>query len=223
MWEVLQEWDQQLLLAINGMHCPRADRLAGLFAGKETWAVMYAAILLVLCRNFNWRGVIAATAAFALLVLVADQLTSTVLRPLFARPRPSRAAALEEIVHLVNGRRGGAFGFPSAHAANTAALTTFLFLFTRRQSIAAFFIAWTVATCYARVYAGVHYPADVAAGVIVGFLSGLTVHAAYRYLRARVPSLAPRRDEGLEGTRVILLAGLLTVAAITLFSLLAPA
>ncbi|MDR2414400.1 MAG: phosphatase PAP2 family protein [Odoribacteraceae bacterium] len=220
MWDLLQEWDKSLFLVINGIHGPYGDHFVGLFAAKMTWGIMYATILFVLCKNFNWRGVLVAALAFVLLIVLSDQLASTLLRPLFARPRPSRAEDLEGLVHLIGGRRGGAFGFPSAHAANTAALATFIILFFRRRSLALFFIAWTLATCHARVYAGVHYPGDVLAGILVGVFSGLTIHAAYRLLVSRLPVLAPRgKITRAPFVPLVPLVGLLTVAVIALYSL----
>jgi membrane-associated phospholipid phosphatase len=55
---------------------------------------------------------------------------------------------------------------PSAHAANNFALAMILFLFYRRSGWVLFPFAAAVA--FSRVYNGVHYPADVLAGAIIG-------------------------------------------------------
>ncbi|MDR1273270.1 MAG: phosphatase PAP2 family protein [Odoribacteraceae bacterium] len=223
MWETLQEWDKTLFLLLNGVHHPYWDYFASIFTGKEAWGLMYASILYVLCKNFDWKTVVLTTLAFALVIVVADQLCSSVLRPCFARPRPSREPGIMEIVHLINGRRGGAFGFPSAHAANTAALATFIILFFRRRWLSAFFIAWTLATCYTRVYVGVHYPGDLLAGIVTGVASGAAVYGIYRLaLRLARPAAARslvERPAGMAHPLLVANIGLLTVLVIGLYSL----
>jgi len=56
--------------------------------------------------------------------------------------------------------------FPSAHAANWFALATVAFLFYRRSGW--FLYPLAAAVALSRVYNGVHYPSDIAAGAILG-------------------------------------------------------
>jgi undecaprenyl-diphosphatase len=55
----------------------------------------------------------------ALTILLADQITASIMKPYFARLRPSREPTLDGLIHLVEGYTGGQFGFASSHAANT--------------------------------------------------------------------------------------------------------
>jgi undecaprenyl-diphosphatase len=219
MWEFLQEWDRSLFVSLNGAHHPYWDYFAGIFTSKETWIIMYASILYVLCKNLEWRMVVLTAIAFALVIVAADQLCSSVLRPYLARPRPSHQPGIMEAVHLINGRRGGAFGFPSAHAANTAALTTFIILFFKRRRLFAFFLFWTLATCYTRIYAGVHYPGDLLAGLVTGTVCGGVVYGIYRL--AIGPVARSRVDRPMPAARVLVIArvGMLTIFIIGLYSL----
>lgn len=56
--------------------------------------------------------------------------------------------------------------FPSDHAMIGGALVVGIFLVNRRLGLAALLAALLL--CFARVYAGVHYPGDVAAGLVIG-------------------------------------------------------
>lgn len=229
MLESLQNIDQTLLLAINGWHSPYWDTFMYLFTNKLVWIPLYVSILYVLARNLNWRMVIFTAVAFGLLITVADQLCSTVLRPVFERSRPSHNPEIADIIHLVNGKRGGRFGFPSCHAANTFALACFIALLFRNKTLSWFFMLWAIVTCYTRAYIGVHYPGDLLFGAAIGFLSGYLVYGLYRHsLRfhclseiLRYPSDRSRveRRRPWRSTNTILIIGLLSVIAFFVVSI----
>lgn len=91
--------------------------------------------------------------------VVAVVLNSQVLSVLFARPRPY-VAHPDALVILT---RSADFSFPSDHAVIAGAFAAGLLLLHRPLgTIAAVFLAFT------RVYAGMHYPADVLAGLLIG-------------------------------------------------------
>lgn len=81
----------------------------------------------------------------------------------------------------MNGNCGGTYGFISSHAANTFALAMFLFLFFRKKInyFGIFIFLWALFVSYSRIYNGVHYPADVAVGAIVGMGIGIAVFKIY--------------------------------------------
>lgn len=86
----------------------------------------------------------------------------------------SLALSPEKIRALKNIRRldgyGGRWSFPSNHAANFAAIASVLTFFYRKRR----YIPWiiVVLVAYSRVYVGRHYPMDVVAGILYGFLIG---------------------------------------------------
>ena len=95
---------------------------------------MYATILYILLRNFHWKVVVCYVAAIALTITFADQMCSSIIRPVVARLRPANPDnPIVDMVYIVNGYRGGSYGFPSCHAANSLGLAMFVvFLFRRR-------------------------------------------------------------------------------------------
>lgn len=64
----------------------------------------------------------------ALVITLADQIASGLCKPFFARFRPTQDPNIMYMVDIVNGYRGGRFGFISSHAANTFAISVFLSL-----------------------------------------------------------------------------------------------
>lgn len=166
----LVEMDTDLLLAINGARAEWADFFMYAFSGKWICVPLYVAILYVIVRNLHWKVAIGCAVAIALTITFADQIGATVIRPLVCRLRPANLEnPVSEFVHIVNGYRGGRYGFPSCHAANTFGLAFFLFYLFRNRALNWFIMIWALLTCYSRSYLGVHYPGDLLAGALLGF------------------------------------------------------
>jgi len=68
--------------------------------------------------------------------------------------------------------------FPSGHAATAFAAATVLTALAPRW--AAGWLVLAAAIAYSRLYVGVHYPLDVAGGVVVGVVTALLLLAAAR-------------------------------------------
>lgn len=132
------------------------------------------------------------------------------------RLRPSNPEnPLSEMVHIVGGYRGGSYGFPSCHAANSFALASFLTLLFANRKLSLFIFAWAVLNSYSRVYLGVHYPGDLLVGAIIGTAAGLAMAFAAGYVADRVdrPHLKPSVNTG-----VVTSVGAFTVAVIAVVS-----
>ena len=187
MIDWLNTIDTQVFLALNGLHAPYFDVFMKLFTGKWIWEPMYAAVLFAVVRNYRWRQTLAVLVCVALAITIADQVCATLIRPEVCRLRPSNPAnPLSEMVHIVGGYRGGSYGFPSCHAANSFALASFLILLFANRKLSLFIFAWAVLNSYSRVYLGVHYPGDLLVGAIIGTAAGLAMAFAAGYVADRV-------------------------------------
>ena len=84
--------------------------------------------------------------------------------------------------------RCGKYGFFSAHAANSIAVTIFV-LNCLKQSVKKYvkpiLIVWVIIFSYSRIYLGVHYPLDTLFGLTFGLLSGLLFKYLYNYFKSR--------------------------------------
>ncbi len=116
---------------------------------------------------------------------------------------------------MSGGYRGGSYGFPSCHAANSFALASFLILLFANRKLSLFIFAWAVLNSYSRVYLGVHYPGDLLVGAIIGTAAGLAMAFAAGYVADRVdrPHLKPSVNTG-----VVTSVGAFTVAVIAVVS-----
>lgn len=203
MFERLIDIDKSWLLSINGAHAPWADTLMWHISQAGTWLPLY--VLLIICLLVKFRGQRSARgirlfpfdfhlplAAIAFIMLAiavggADVICAQLIKPLVARPRPTHDVDISALVHLVNGYRGGAYGFCSNHAANTMACATLIAaIFTHNKPgythayVTLPLMLWVAINCYSRMYLGVHYPLDILAGLMVGVLMALLVWYLFR-------------------------------------------
>lgn len=162
----LQSLDTALFHFVNStLGNPVFDWLMPLLSGGHGAMRWFTIAVVVLFITAMIRGG-ARGRICALLILVAvaagDPLVIGTIKNAVGRPRP--CVALSDVVERLGCSASGSM--PSAHAANWFAAATVLFLFYRRSAWFMYPMAALVA--FSRVYCGVHYPADVTAGAILG-------------------------------------------------------
>lgn len=153
-------------------------QLTALGGGPVLWLlIILAAGYLLAARRYS-------TAAFLVAAVSLGMGLSTLLKGLFERPRP------ELVAHLVQVQTTS---FPSGHAMNSAVvyltLGGLLARAQKRRGVRIYLlsaaIALTVIVGFSRVYLGVHWPSDVAAGWCVGAAWALLCSIVARALQQR--------------------------------------
>ncbi len=152
------------------------DFLMPLITDFDHWRIPVIILLLVVLAR--GRAETRVGLLFAILAVVAaDQISSSVVKPLFDRPRPFHTLA--DVRQLVDAHSSS---FPSSHAANTFAAGVFLAIrFRRLRPI----LLLPAVVAYSRVYVGVHYPFDVLAGSVLGAAIGTAFAGIERAARLR--------------------------------------
>jgi undecaprenyl-diphosphatase len=122
----------------------------------------------------------------ALVLLLVSNSANELVKFWIQRPRPCQAL---EAVRLLVGCTGS-FSFPSSHAANITAQALLFASLYRPLAFPLFLVAALVG--YSRVYVGVHYPADVAGGVLVGLISAAVFIRLAREVEGRLAAADDR-------------------------------
>lgn len=177
--------DAQLLLWLNGLHTPMLDQLMWIVSDKWVWIPFYLLLAGLIVRHAGWRRGTLCLVFIGLAVAATDQTCAAILRPMVHRLRPSTPDnPLSSMIHIVNGYRGGQYGFPSCHAANSFLLAISVSLYLRRRLVWIFMLAWAALVSYSRIYLGVHYPGDILCGMAVGMTYGVLFHVAQSRIAA---------------------------------------
>ena len=185
---LLSEADRIILLAANSLHTPTLDSLMWEISRKWTWVPLYILLSAFVFRKYNTAGGIVCLLIIAAMITATDQTCAGIIRPVVCRLRPSSPDnPLSSLLHLVNDYRGGRFGFPSCHAANTFALALFLSLLFKNRLFTISIISWSLLVSYSRLYLGVHYPSDILGGLLIGSLFAILSHSIMIYSSHLLP------------------------------------
>ncbi len=176
-----ERFDNELFTIINSCHSPAADTLMWWISDQWIWTPLYLLITVAVIRRFGPARGTAVIIATVAVVILTDYTCASVIRPLVSRMRPSNPDnPLSAVVHLVREYRGGPYGFPSCHAANTMAFAVFNSLIFKNRYITVGLITWSLLVAYSRIYMGVHYPADILGGQAVGALIAIGAYMSIR-------------------------------------------
>ncbi|MDG1099098.1 MAG: phosphatase PAP2 family protein [Bacteroidia bacterium] len=143
------------------------DVFMAAMSNKFLWIPLYLLILLFLIKQYgriSWLYIL----TLILAVSSADLISSKLMKPGFERTRPCNIVELNPRLPI---GKSPSYGFVSSHAANHAAVATFVILaFSLRRWKKAAFVIWAVLIAYSRVYLGKHFFFDVFFGALLGLL-----------------------------------------------------
>jgi membrane-associated phospholipid phosphatase len=174
MLKKIIEIDKYLFLKINqGSRNSFFDTVMPFIREPNFWSPLYLFLVVFVFINFGKKafwwllgGIITFT--------YTELISSHILKPLIARPRPCMDSEFSAKVRLLANYCGSNGSFTSSHAANHFGLAMFFFITLKHlaPTYSYLFFVWATLICFAQIYIGVHYPTDVIGGAALGMLIG---------------------------------------------------
>jgi undecaprenyl-diphosphatase len=148
------------------------DNLLPYLRQSEIWLPFYLFLLVFATINFGksgwwWSFAVIMTA------IMSDLVSSSLVKQFIFRYRPCRDPLMSDQVRVLVNYCPTSSSFTSSHACNHFAMAVFIFLTLKQTSKWwGLLFLWAFAISYAQIYVGVHYPLDVACGIILGCIIG---------------------------------------------------
>ena len=174
VWQWLSAWDTVIFLQINTIWInPIFDAVLPIWRNANSWVPLYLFLIVFSVVNFRSRSFFWILGAVFTLVLT-DQISSSLFKPFFERPRPCNDPVLMSHVRLLLDHCSGGYSFTSSHATNHFGFSVYVFVTLRSifHKWSYLFLFWAASVSYAQVYVGVHYPLDILCGALIGATIG---------------------------------------------------
>lgn len=163
--DIVRQFDYSILVMISdhlrgGLSDTVWTVITSLGNGGAIWIVL--AVVLLFFRKTRRAG-----AAMLVALLIGLLIGNVLIKEWVMRPRPFVTHA--DLIALVD--PVDQWSFPSGHTLSSFAAATALCFFHRKSGLLACLVAAMIG--FSRLYACVHYPTDVLAGMLIGILCGL--------------------------------------------------
>lgn len=157
----------------NGMQNPVFDAIMPPLSNAGGFVTLLGlCILAIILLKYFKKDEYLEIAKICLIALILSGIIAASLKLFFHQPRPF--TVLSNVRQLTVPSELNSF--PSGHTSSTLAVVTVLVWKMRENKLlVCLLVAFALIISFSRIYVGVHYPHDVAAGAIIGIVSGVVV------------------------------------------------
>lgn len=183
----LNAFDQDLTLVINSWSSPWTDGFWMMMSDKTFWIPTYIICAFFLFKRLGWKKALIVLASCGVAFALCDQF-SNIVKHAVVRLRPSYSSRMLRDGLNILEKRGGFYGFFSAHAANAFATVMCLIIGFRNdkshtyKAFRFWAIVWAALVSVSRIFVGKHYLGDVLVGTVIGITIGSLVAMAARQI-----------------------------------------
>jgi undecaprenyl-diphosphatase len=226
MFDKIIPYEKNLFLAINGAHTNLLDNMLWLFSSMSIWILPALFLILNIIYKKSWKQWLPVLLGIVLVFILCDQLSSHIIKPLVARPRPTHYPEIMEHVRTLFGYTGGQYGFISGHATNSFGFAMFTALLFRNRLFTITIFIWAFIVAYSRIYLGVHFISDIVGGVIAGITMGFLVYKGYIYITSKIQVNAISQynieysDKQIDTMTIFIILYILSFAALSKYIIL---
>lgn len=141
MLEKILPYEENLFFLINSSHNSFFDHAMWVSSNTKTWIPLALFLIISIIYNRDWKQWLPVLTSIILVFVFCDQFSSGLIKPFFARPRPTHYPGIMEHVRTLHGYCGGKYGFISGHATNAFgfAMLTALFFRNRLYTVIIFY------------------------------------------------------------------------------------
>lgn len=165
--------DKELLVYLNSLGAETWDQFWITVTNQFNWTPWFLMLFFLIYKAYGWKKALVLILTSALLVTFSDQFVN-LIKDYFARLRPNNDPEINSIIRIL--KKPGSFSFVSGHSTTSFAVTTFMILTLKQFYKYPFLLLiWPIIFAYSRVYLGVHFPADI----FIGMLLGITIGYAF--------------------------------------------
>lgn len=191
MFDALEKLDQDLFLYLNGIHADWLDFPMVLATTPLFWLPVYVLLFYMIFKKFKTvKAITFVILGLLVTIACADLVSTRVFKKQVKRYRPSHHSVIGPQTHVLPNLkgeiyRGGKYGFVSGHSANFFGIAFYMFLVFEKRSRFLWLFLWAGLIAYSRIYLGVHYPADIIGGLMVGVGGGSIAFLVFKWLNQK--------------------------------------
>ncbi len=172
----LEMLDRDATLAVNGFSGVFTDAVMPVLSNRTVMIPLYIILIVYLWRRLGWKKTLLILVTVALAVGATDQFAN-LIKNTVQRFRPCWDDYMTDNGLQILERRGGRYGFFSAHAATCSAIATSVLYLLRKwgdgrreRLLAGLLVFWVAAVSISRVYVGKHFLGDILVGALAGII-----------------------------------------------------
>jgi undecaprenyl-diphosphatase len=184
--ENMLSYERNLFFFLNGSDSNFLDTLMWVISRSRVWILFYVFVAFFLFYKTLKKEAVLVLLCFILTMVLCDQFSSGLIKPLFERLRPTHHPDFRDLVDIVHGHRGGGFSFISGHATNSFGFAVFLSLVFRNRWVTLVALVWATLISYSRIYLGLHFISDVVGGMLAGTFIAMVMYAVFVSLRKKL-------------------------------------
>ena len=178
------------LLVLNAMSLEEnifLDAFSQVLTSGWTWLPLYIMMLFTVIKNNETMAqILLVISSAALCILFAGGVSDIIVKPLTMRLRPLNDPYISGITDIVEGVSNASYSFFSSHAANTMSIAVFFSLLFRNRLCSLTLIVWSLTNSWTRIHLAMHYPSDVAVGLLWGATVGTVMFLLYHHMYYRI-------------------------------------